>query len=82
MVASPTDSQAGEGPFRLKPTPGLGEEIGYVDEVTALLKPGTAIYASDESDDYNEKRLPRFQILLLCYARTIEPLAFFSSFRT
>ncbi|OGE54815.1 hypothetical protein PENARI_c005G01570 [Penicillium arizonense] len=80
MVASPTDSQAGKGPSRRKSTPGLGEENGHVDETTALLKPGTATHASDESDDDDEKPLPMFQILLLCYARTIEPLAFFSIF--
>jgi MFS family permease len=82
MVASPTDSQAGKGPSRPKPTPGLGEEAGHVDETTALLKPGTVTHVSDEidDDDDDEKPLPRFQILLLCYARTIEPLAFFSIF--
>jgi hypothetical protein len=81
MVASLTDSQAGKGPSRPKSTPGLGEETGHVDETTALLKPGTVTHVSDESDDDDdEKPLPRFQILLLCYARTIEPLAFFSIF--
>lgn len=33
-----------------------------------------------DNDDEDEKPLPRAQILLLCYARVIEPLAFFSIF--
>ncbi|KAL3469001.1 MFS general substrate transporter [Aspergillus californicus] len=72
MVVSPTASQPGQGRSQ------LGEENGLVDETTALLKPATPSPPTDESDD--EKPLPRFQILLLCYARMIEPLAFFSIF--
>jgi hypothetical protein len=72
------------------------EEIDPVDETTALLGSGTATNgdvrksdpqhgssapdgADSESDD-EEKPLPKVQILLLCYARVIEPLAFFSIF--
>lgn len=73
MVASPTANQSGS-PSRPKPAPGLGED--HVDETTALLNPKSTV--SDENDD--EKPLPKAQILLLCYARAIEPLAFFSIF--
>lgn len=72
------------------------EEIDPVDETTALLGSGTATngdvrksdqfdgspesegYLSDSEDE--EKPLPKTQVLLLCYARVIEPLAFFSIF--
>jgi MFS family permease len=77
MVASPTDSQAGKGPR--PPAPGLGDE-NEVDETTALLKSSPATHASEPDDDDDEKPLPRLQILLLCYARAMEPLAFFSIF--
>jgi len=66
---------------------------GHVDETTALLGSGTAIDgevrsslpAPDGHDDVSdnedeEKPLPKVQVLLLCYARVIEPLAFFSIF--
>jgi MFS family permease len=78
MVASPTDCQAGKAP-RQKPTPGLGDE-NEVDETTALLKPSPGTNADELDDDGDEKPLPRLQILLLCYARAMEPLAFFSIF--
>ncbi|BDD60732.1 hypothetical protein MPDQ_004639 [Monascus purpureus] len=58
---------------------GLGEERDHVDETTALLPSGTdGLSAPDGSGD--EKPLPKLQVLLLCYARVIEPLAFFSIF--
>jgi MFS family permease len=72
------------------------EEIDPVDETTALLRSGTAttgdvrksdqLDGSPESDGYlsddedEEKPLQKNQVLLLCYARVIEPLAFFSIF--
>lgn len=34
----------------------------------------------DEDDEEEEKPLPRGQIMLLCYARLVEPIAFFSIF--
>ena len=34
----------------------------------------------DHDDDDDDKPLPKFQILLLCYARLVEPIAFFSIF--
>lgn len=43
-----------------------------VDETTALLGSNRALE--------EEKPLPKAQILLLCYARAVEPLAFFSIF--
>ncbi|EKV12647.1 Tetracycline resistance protein, TetA/multidrug resistance protein MdtG [Penicillium digitatum] len=67
-------------------------EIDPVDENTALLGSSKIRYAdvsaqdaldsSSGSDDIDEenKPLPKFQILLLCYARAVEPLAFFSIF--
>ncbi|KAJ5951351.1 uncharacterized protein N7479_009764 [Penicillium vulpinum] len=65
-----------------------------VDETTALLgftkikytvgTPDTLDSLSDSpgdsSDEAQEKPLPKLQILLLCYARAVEPLAFFSIF--
>jgi MFS family permease len=72
------------------------EEIDPVDETTALLGSGTATNGdvrksdpqhgssapdgADSGSDDEEKPLPKVQILLLCYARVIEPLAFFSIF--
>lgn len=40
--------------------------------------PGSDGHGSDSDDE--EKPLPKVQVLLLCYARMIEPLAFFSIF--
>ncbi|KAJ5776602.1 uncharacterized protein N7511_001613 [Penicillium nucicola] len=55
-----------------------------VDETTALLGSNTQTNLSDgesiDEDDDEGKPLPKVQILLLCYARIIEPLAFFSIF--
>jgi MFS family permease len=60
-------------------------ENNHVDETTALLgsytrdqSPSPAGDSTDEEDE--AKPLPKVQILLLCYARIIEPLAFFSIF--
>ena len=36
--------------------------------------------ATKDQDDDDDKPLPKFQILLLCYARLVEPIAFFSIF--
>jgi MFS family permease len=77
MVVSPTGRKPGS-PSRPEPAPGLGEE-DHVDETTALLNPKSST-ASDEIDENEDKPLPKAQILLLCYARAIEPLAFFSIF--
>ena len=58
-----------------------------VDETTALLAPSATQPPSREPDDDNastskdeDKPLPRDQILFLCFARFIEPLAFFCIF--
>ncbi|KAJ5159118.1 uncharacterized protein N7500_008769 [Penicillium coprophilum] len=64
-----------------------------VDETTALLgsskvrydesTPDTLVSPSgsaSDTDNEEEKPLPKLQIFLLCYARAIEPLAFFSIF--
>jgi hypothetical protein len=64
--------------------------LSAIDETTALLattaddgvaksyeEPGN--YETAAKDD-GEKPLPRNQILLLCYARLVEPVAFFSIF--
>ncbi|RAL14995.1 MFS transporter [Aspergillus homomorphus CBS 101889] len=71
---------------------GLGEEENHVDETTALLASSKrtdadpVTHGSDASDalaasdDEEDKPLPKVQILLLCYARVVEPLAFFSIF--
>ncbi|KAJ6142688.1 hypothetical protein N7471_002141 [Penicillium samsonianum] len=69
------------------------EESDHVDETTALLGSSKIKYAdvpapdtldsspgSDDDNDDEKKPLPKFQILLLCYARVVEPLAFFSIF--
>ncbi|RAH49754.1 MFS transporter [Aspergillus brunneoviolaceus CBS 621.78] len=50
-----------------------------VDETTALLAPSSRP-TDAEPDQEEDKPLPKLQILLLCYARVIEPLAFFSIF--
>lgn len=61
------------------------------DETTALLAvsgPGQAAEPNEETlavrassaHTDNDVPLPRFQILLLCFARFIEPIAFFSIF--
>ncbi|KAJ5482372.1 hypothetical protein N7475_001184 [Penicillium sp. IBT 31633x] len=72
---------------------GPGDENDHVNETTALL--GTnktkdvGVHTSDNLDSSSvsnsdgtveEKPLPKLQILLLCYARVVEPLAFFSIF--
>ncbi|KGO40795.1 Tetracycline resistance protein, TetA/multidrug resistance protein MdtG [Penicillium expansum] len=72
---------------------GRDRQAVAVSETTALLgsskinyadvpAPGTLYSSSGSGDDNNdkEKPLPKFQILLLCYARAVEPLAFFSIF--
>lgn len=65
----------------------LGDE--NVDETTSLLKPtapetetqyGSTSTDGESDDESNEKPLPLGQIFFLCYARAIEPLAFFSIF--
>ncbi|KAJ5183734.1 hypothetical protein N7492_001350 [Penicillium capsulatum] len=66
-----------------------GEENESIDETTALLG-GARVGPSDEptaprgdsdgAESYEEKPLHIEQILLLCYARLVEPLAFFSIF--
>lgn len=67
----------------------LGVAGDAVDETTALLGTTKVTYGDggasptdddDEEDEVEEKPLPRGQVLLLCYARMIEPLAFFSIF--
>ncbi|KAJ6073169.1 hypothetical protein N7467_011254 [Penicillium canescens] len=60
-------------------------ENNHVDETTALLGSDTRDHSpspdGDSTDEIDEgKPLPKVQILLLCYARIIEPLAFFSIF--
>ncbi|KAJ5145499.1 uncharacterized protein N7515_000063 [Penicillium bovifimosum] len=74
---------------------GTGEENGRIDETTALLGANQAkyvdVHTSDNVDNSSapdsngvdltdKKPLPKLQILLLCYARVVEPLAFFSIF--
>ena len=72
------------------------EENHRVDETTALLSGSTGsrtdarvsnppngsplLNGEGANGDDDEKPLPKAQILLLCYARVIEPLAFFSIF--
>ncbi|KAJ5690801.1 hypothetical protein N7462_005193 [Penicillium macrosclerotiorum] len=60
----------------------LGEQSDHVNETTALL---TDVRTSGPLNSYTngdkeEAPLPKVQVLLLCYARVIEPLAFFSIF--
>ncbi|CAI7583377.1 unnamed protein product [Penicillium glandicola] len=59
------------------------------DETTSLIPPKYADVRTSETQDSlsasagdsdEEKPLPKLQILLLCYARAVEPLAFFSIF--
>ena len=65
------------------------------DETTPLLATNLAGVANDEpllheeengttlnihNDEDEDKPLPRTQILLLCYARVVEPIAFFAIF--
>lgn len=62
-----------------------GDELRHardaINETTALLGPSKATYGNDgAADDDEGKPLPKIQVLLLCYARAIEPLAFFSIF--
>ncbi|KAJ5390822.1 Efflux pump azaK [Penicillium cataractarum] len=81
------------GPNAAAPVgPKSGDELGDgIDETTALLGPSKVNYGnaaiSETQDDASatngtdeEKPLPKAQVLLLCYARMIEPLAFFSIF--
>ncbi|KAJ5085167.1 hypothetical protein N7532_009938 [Penicillium argentinense] len=80
---------------RSVPAPGLGQDIDHVTETTSLLgsdrpKNGDAHAAGspygssspngDTANEVEEKPLPTRQILLLCYVRVVEPLAFFSIF--
>lgn len=67
-------------------------EISAVDEVTPLLAASSEApttqaneeplvnHASDVAPEDEDKPLPMGQIALLCYARLIEPIAFFSIF--
>ncbi|KAJ5648002.1 hypothetical protein N7490_004374 [Penicillium lividum] len=72
---------------------GFAEQNDRQDETTALLGSlskhvnlyTSTTYGTSQSDGYavadeEEKPLPKTQVLLLCYARAIEPLAFFSIF--
>ncbi|KAJ5493365.1 Efflux pump azaK [Penicillium diatomitis] len=71
---------------------GLVDEDEVVDETTALLRTKTSgtingslldsqTDASQGDEPHAEDRpLPKTQVLLLCFARVIEPLAFFSIF--
>ncbi|GLI74602.1 hypothetical protein PoHVEF18_002846 [Penicillium ochrochloron] len=81
---------------RKHPGPTLATPTGVIsrddiDETTALLGPSKVTYGDESlSENQNgdsstdaedeEKPLPKTQVLLLCYARMIEPLAFFSIF--
>jgi MFS family permease len=69
----------------------LGDESNVIDETTALLGSSkvnygdTAISENQNGDPVTngtdrEKPLHKTQVLLLCYARMMEPLAFFSIF--
>ncbi|KAJ5643623.1 uncharacterized protein N7484_006130 [Penicillium longicatenatum] len=90
MVATTSGSSAGR-----EAAIGFAEENDRQDETTTLLGShkskntdvrisstsyGTSPADADDPDDVEEKPLPRTQVLLLCYARAIEPLAFFSIF--
>lgn len=54
---------------------GAGRPASPSDERTPLLRP-TSAAQNDEQD----KPLPRDQLFLLCLARLVEPVAFFSIF--
>ena len=71
------------------------QSVSEVDETTALLtvsKAGPNLPANEGAilgetrpdgagpEDEEDKPLPRTQIFLLCYARIVEPIAFFSIF--
>ncbi|CAI7664176.1 unnamed protein product [Penicillium bialowiezense] len=76
MAASSTN----KGLALLASAAGLGEANDHPDETTSLLGPSTTTKVGDQDDSDDEKPLPKFQILVLCYARAMEPLAFFSIF--
>lgn len=70
-----------------------GTQANHADESTPLLAAGDVVPTADPevseaaalseqsaSDDPADKPLPTGQILLLCYARFIEPIAFFGVF--
>jgi hypothetical protein len=61
------------------------------DETTPLLVASEAgptapsdeeapVYENNRSSEEHDKQLPKLQIALLCYARLVEPIAFFSIF--
>jgi hypothetical protein len=78
-------------PARAESADELGDARAIIDETTALLGQSkvtcgnesiseTQNGASETYGNDDEKPLPKTQVLLLCYARMIEPLAFFSIF--
>lgn len=92
MVAITLETDREHGTLPL-PNQGANEECNHVDETTALLGSNKTKYGDDGPENPNsspmtndggakvdEKPLPKLQVLLLCYARVVEPLAFFSIF--
>lgn len=61
-----------------------GPNESAADETTALLAASAnlppARPAEDQLSDTNDKPLPKKQIFFLCYARLVEPIAYFSIF--
>ncbi|KAI1193436.1 major facilitator superfamily transporter [Nemania serpens] len=70
-------------PLLLSSSPVAGAGGEDAEEAKALISSSSASSAPTEAaagPDPASKPLPKFQILLLCYARLIEPMAFFSIF--
>lgn len=55
-------------------------DISEANTVTEPLNPDGDGYGDGDGDYDENKPLPVFQVLVLCYARCIEPIAFFSIF--
>jgi hypothetical protein len=65
------------------------QEPSATDETTPLLEAGPSVQSNQESsllqdtppsEAEDDTPLPKVQIFLLCYARLVEPIAFFSIF--
>jgi hypothetical protein len=55
-------------------------DVSNVDEVTPLLYPSSEEVQRKHNNEDDEPPLPFRQIALLCYCRTVEPVAYFSIF--
>lgn len=78
-VAPTSDAVVAEATMKNGPS-GTSPTIGTATPSRSDDSSETAIEGASENNEQNEKPLPVTQILLLCFARVCEPLAFFCIF--